>query len=223
MVKDFPRTLSLLRQEKGISQRQAAADFQVSQALLSHYENGVREPGLSFVVKAADYYGVSCDFLLGRTMSRDGAALHPDALPDISSEKGNVLKGSAIAMLSKKLLANSQAILMDLLGKSESRPLITAVSNYLFFAFYKMYRFVYLASGSGKEAAFSVSPAYFSELCDVKMKLCEKTLREYCPQGDKKAGLPDMAVTVIEQSYPALAPSLFSLLHDVSEKIEEKK
>ena len=223
MIKDFPRTLSLLRQEKGISQRQAAADFQVSQALLSHYENGVREPGLSFVVKAADYYGVSCDFLLGRTMSRDGAALHPGTLPDISSEKGNILKGSVIAMLSKKLLVNSLAILMDLLGKSESRALISAVSNYLFISFYKMYRFVYFASGSGKEAAFSVSQAYFSELCDAKMKLCEKTLREYCPLGDKKAKLPDMSVTEIEQNYPALAASLFSLLHDASEKIEEKK
>ena len=67
MVNDFPRTLSLLRQEKKISQRKAAAELQVSQALLSHYENGVREPGLSFVVRAADYYGVSCDYLLGRT------------------------------------------------------------------------------------------------------------------------------------------------------------
>ena len=46
MVQDFPRTLSLLRQERRISQRKAAAELQVSQALLSHYENGVREPML---------------------------------------------------------------------------------------------------------------------------------------------------------------------------------
>ena len=39
---DFPRTLSLLRQEKKISQRKAAGELGVSQALLSHYENGVR-------------------------------------------------------------------------------------------------------------------------------------------------------------------------------------
>ena len=70
MVRDFPRTLSLLRQEKKISQRKAAVELNVSQALLSHYENGVREPGLAFVVRAADYYGVSVDYLLGRTMLR---------------------------------------------------------------------------------------------------------------------------------------------------------
>ena len=75
MVNDFPRTLCLLRQEKKISQRKAAGELGVSQALLSHYENGVREPGLSFVVRAADYYGVSADFLLGRTMARDGGAI----------------------------------------------------------------------------------------------------------------------------------------------------
>ncbi len=56
---DFARTLSLLRQEKGISQRQAAKALGISQALLSHYENGAREPGLVFVGKACDFYNVS--------------------------------------------------------------------------------------------------------------------------------------------------------------------
>ena len=51
---EFARTLSLLRQEKGVSQRAAAAELGISQALMSHYENGIREPGLSFVVKACD-------------------------------------------------------------------------------------------------------------------------------------------------------------------------
>lgn len=74
-MSDFSRTLALLRREKKISQRAAAGDLGVSQALLSHYENGLREPGLSFVVRAADYYGVSCDYLLGRSMARDGSAV----------------------------------------------------------------------------------------------------------------------------------------------------
>ena len=56
MNADFSRTLALLRQEKGISQRKAAKELGISQALLSHYENGIREPGLAFVKKACDYY-----------------------------------------------------------------------------------------------------------------------------------------------------------------------
>ena len=63
----FAQTLSQLRHEKGVSQRQAAQALEVSQALLSHYENGAREPGLDFVCRACEYYGVSADYLLGRT------------------------------------------------------------------------------------------------------------------------------------------------------------
>ena len=67
MERSFPETLSALRKGRNISQRQAAADLGISQALLSHYENGAREPGLSFVCRACDYYGVTADYLLGRS------------------------------------------------------------------------------------------------------------------------------------------------------------
>lgn len=62
----FPAILTLLRRERGLTQKQAAQDLGVSQALLSHYERGIRECGLDFLIRAADYYGVTCDFLLGR-------------------------------------------------------------------------------------------------------------------------------------------------------------
>ena len=65
MKTDFPRVLSLLRKEKGISQKEAASQLGVSQALLSHYEKGIRECGLDFLIRAADFYGVSADYLLG--------------------------------------------------------------------------------------------------------------------------------------------------------------
>ncbi len=75
MTRTFPATLSALRRERSISQRQAAADLNISQALLSHYENGAREPGLGFVCRACDYYGVSADYLLCRSDEQDAAAL----------------------------------------------------------------------------------------------------------------------------------------------------
>ena len=64
-MKTFSQTMSELRKERGISQRKAAADLKISQALLSHYENDAREPGLEFVCRACRYYGVSADYLLG--------------------------------------------------------------------------------------------------------------------------------------------------------------
>ena len=59
MTTDFPRILLALRKEHKLTQKQAAKDLGVSPALLSHYEKGVRECGLQFVVRAADYYHVS--------------------------------------------------------------------------------------------------------------------------------------------------------------------
>ena len=43
MNTDFPRILSLLRKERGLTQKQVAADLGIAQALLSHYEKGKRE------------------------------------------------------------------------------------------------------------------------------------------------------------------------------------
>ena len=80
MNADFPRILTLLRKERGISQKMAAGDLGISQALLSHYEKGIRECGLDFVIRCADYYHVSCDYLLGRSPDRSGATLSVEDL-----------------------------------------------------------------------------------------------------------------------------------------------
>lgn len=73
MSRDFSQTMSELRRARGLSQRTVAADLHISQALLSHYENGAREPGLGFVCRACRYYGVSADYLLGLTDAAGGA------------------------------------------------------------------------------------------------------------------------------------------------------
>ena len=57
MNADFPRVLTLLRKERGISQKLAASKLGISQALLSHYEKGIRECGLDFLIRCADFYG----------------------------------------------------------------------------------------------------------------------------------------------------------------------
>ena len=66
MDRSFAETLLALRQGRNLSQRTVAADLGISQPLLSHYEKGTREPGLSFVCRVCDYYGVTADYLLGR-------------------------------------------------------------------------------------------------------------------------------------------------------------
>ncbi len=68
----FASKISALRREKKITQKDAAAELGVSQALLSHYEKGIRECNLEFVKKAAVYYNVSADFLLGLSDTKHG-------------------------------------------------------------------------------------------------------------------------------------------------------
>ena len=67
LKRTFASTLAELRRTSGLSQRQVANDLKISQALLSHYENGAREPGLNFVCRVCDYYDVSADYLLCRS------------------------------------------------------------------------------------------------------------------------------------------------------------
>lgn len=56
-----------LRKDKNLSQKEAATALGVSQALLSHYEKGIRECGLDFLCRASAFYDVSTDYLLGLT------------------------------------------------------------------------------------------------------------------------------------------------------------
>ena len=64
MNTEFPRILTLLRKECGISQKQAAAELGISQALLSHYEKGIRECVLEFLIRCANFYNVSCVMMI---------------------------------------------------------------------------------------------------------------------------------------------------------------
>lgn len=59
--------LKELRQSKGISQLKLAMDLNMNQNSISRYENGIREADYSTLIKFADYFNVSIDYLLERT------------------------------------------------------------------------------------------------------------------------------------------------------------
>lgn len=101
----FAIILSQLRKERGISQKKAATDLGISQALLSHYEKGIRECGLDFVIKCSEYYGVTTDYLLGVSDSRTGIA--PDSLSQLDEDEEHSV--STLAKATKYLLDISAA------------------------------------------------------------------------------------------------------------------
>ena len=225
MNADFARTLALLRHERGISQRQAAETLGISQALLSHYENGVREPGLNFVVKACDFYNVSADFLLGRTLSRDGTTiLDADTLYDVSDERDNVLKGSVMATLSKKLIVNSAGVLFDLLGRLGNKKAIKAASNYLSTALYTLYRHLFQFSPNGNDGFFSVPREHFVVgLPRADMILNEaEDVATLAGQNKEAQQFPDMSHDAMTAAYPGTYQSLLQIIHVCGERLNKE-
>ena len=59
--------LRKLRKEKGLSQIAVQMQTGIEQALISKYENGERVPPTETLMQLADFYGVSMDYIMGRT------------------------------------------------------------------------------------------------------------------------------------------------------------
>ena len=59
--------LKELRKQRKISQVRLAIDLNLSQNSISRYENGEREADYTTLIRIADYFNVSIDYLLGRT------------------------------------------------------------------------------------------------------------------------------------------------------------
>lgn len=59
--------LKELRKAKGLSQLKLAIDLNTNQNTISRYETGEREPGIVELIRIADYFSVSVDYLIERT------------------------------------------------------------------------------------------------------------------------------------------------------------
>ena len=63
----YYRRLKDLREDKDLVQKEVASLLGIDQRVYSNYETGKREIPIRFIVKLADFYGVSTDYILGRT------------------------------------------------------------------------------------------------------------------------------------------------------------
>ena len=64
---DILMRLKEIRRSKRLTQVKVGIDLSMSQNTVSRYENGEREPGILELIKFADYYDVSVDYILERT------------------------------------------------------------------------------------------------------------------------------------------------------------
>ena len=79
----------------------------------------------------------------------------------MSDERDNVLRGSVLATLSKKLVVNSVGLLFDLLSRVGSKKAIRAAANYLSGTVYILFRHLHRASGNENDDFFSVPQSWF--------------------------------------------------------------
>ena len=223
MAMEFSRILTLLRKERGITQKQAAQELGISQAQLSHYEKGIRECGLAFVVRVAEYYDVSCDYLLGRSAERSGQTIRVEDLPESgASTAGSVYRGSVLPTMYKKLIENSLEVLYDKLQASGDKQLVNGVSRYLQLAVYKMLRQLHDAAPRNVSGMFRVGAARWAADADAAMRLTEADLAAALmgEDGTRESADPaTLALTTerLAHDYPRHATSLFNLVKNAEE------
>lgn len=215
MNSDFPRIITFLRKERGLSQKQVASDLEISQALLSHYEKGIRECGLDFLVKAAEYFEVSCDYLLGRTVQRRLASVTAEDLPE--SDEIRHLKGNMINQINKKLLMNTTTVIFDLLAQIGNKRLTNAVSNYLMSAEYQIFRTIYSAQEQNSQTMFSIDRNRYKNLNSSSMLIDLEIIDMLIERNELSLSLsPDVISTYFDKG----ASSLFNLIQYAERNIK---
>ncbi len=219
-ISDFPRVLTHLRKEAGISQKKAAEALGISQALLSHYEKGIRECGLLFLVRAADFYGVSADYLLGRSMERNGSAITVEEVPDEDAAgQGNKGIRNLLPILNKKLICNSVTVVEDILGATGDKELIDKVSLYLEICVYQMFRRLYNGNPQNPQTLFGAEEDTYDLMADSTLKRLQAEIQARL----KTVDTPLLDEETIRQKFPLFATSLLNLLQNAESAIGGRK
>lgn len=68
---EFHKRLCELRNKKGSSQNQAAVEIGITLRQYQRFEAGEQKPGFDNLIKIADCFEVSLDWLMGRTEKRE--------------------------------------------------------------------------------------------------------------------------------------------------------
>ena len=61
---EFMKRISMLRKEKHLNQVGLALKLNVSQKMISAYENGTHQPSIDTLIKMSDIFNVSVDYII---------------------------------------------------------------------------------------------------------------------------------------------------------------
>ncbi len=221
MSHDFPRIITLLRKERGLSQKEAAAGLGVSQALLSHYETGKRECSLDFVVTTADYYRVSCDYLLGRTTERSGATI---AITELPTAESNSPITSTELLLGKRLILNSLSVIFDLLMQVGNTEISDASISMLMVSVYRVLRVLHVTNKANPRNMFTIPSYNYCAVTSGYTSIREANAINIArkPKLESDDRMPvNISPEKLSEGYPLYAPSLLNLMKIVEESINK--
>lgn len=208
MATTFSASLAKMRQVKGVSQRKAAGDLGVSQALLSHYENGIREPGLDFLCRACDYYEVSSDFMLGRVNPKP----EQPELPVRTEANASEFDMTELTEMDRRLLSDSIGLIHQMLRTTDDKELENDVFAYFSLAVFRLIRDMF-AGGADKLADIDGPASGFAS--DAAMKLAELEIIRKANSGEYPA------ISEMSKEYPDLYRSLTQVLFCAGSRIKK--
>lgn len=226
MNPDFARIITLQRKERRISQKKAANDLGISQALLSHYEKGIRECGLNFLVKIADYYNVSCDYLLGRTSDPEGKSINVEDIPDDDGNNKTKMPSPKIIDFNRRIINNSISLLFSLAQKAESITLVKEVSTYLMITVYKLFRIIYNANPHNDQKLFRIPKVAANDSANAIVAMSESNIKAASSGisldgNDSLRNFDTLYLTTatLQKDYAQYSSSLLSLIKRSEDKI----
>lgn len=221
MVNDFPRILTLLRKERNLSQKKAAEDLGIAQALLSHYEKGKRECGLEFLLRAAEYYGVTTDYLLGKSPVSNGAVITNENIQDAADpEKARNLSANELsAVFAKKLVNNSVDVIYSLLSKTRNTMLMDKVYDIFSCSVYRAFRLIYKSNPSNDKNLFKIPEETAEQLITAEEAIA--TAKAELSISENNVFAPPINRPELEREYGKSASVLLNMVMHCEKLIEK--
>lgn len=89
---EFKEIIKELRKSKDYSADYVAEKIDIPAGSYKKYESGILNPGVPVIIKLADFYGVSADYLLGRTEIKAMAGTTPAEQLDVSAVEKRIIE-----------------------------------------------------------------------------------------------------------------------------------
>lgn len=198
MAGSFSARIADLRKRRGISQKEAASALGISQALLSHYEKGIRECSLDFVKKAAKYYDVTCDYLLGMSNSKKSISVDFEEIDETQDGE-----------LTISTIYRAATILEKTLSKKASDSEIT--KDFLSVGLYRLISAAVI-SGELSSDLLGFTPEFASAIADVTSSRIIKQIVSAKPSKQKTSDRQPLCLkTVIASAEESFSPLIGEL------------